>query len=272
MGLGRRNFARNLVQGIDFEPEYQDVLDYASLQGYTLPSSPINIRNNNRVKYLKSEGIWDELDLLYIFDQESGRDDFAKINYKSPSNYYLTAAPDFSEPTFTPNSGFKGGTGLGFNTGWNASLHAINFINNDASVFFKGFDFDLSGGGVLCGARTGNNTNQIMILEGTSNYVPRIATTAGGQGIALGDWNDHIIYTRGSNFRETYVNGVQDSIEFGINGPGSFSNLDLFILCLNESGVPSTENDMGVSYCGLGSNQASKAIEIYEIMSDIYTP
>lgn len=256
--------------GGTLDPDYQAVIDYAVLQGYTLPDSATQTRDSNRVANLKTEGVWSELDVFYIFEQSAGCSDFARINFKDPANFYLTAAPTYSIPTFEAGRGFKGGTSLGFNTNWNASTDAVNFLNNDNSFIFKGYDSVESGILYYAWARTTNNINQIGLAYSTSTFLHRIATTAGGLGSTFADTDNHQLWNRGSNFREIYENGSQVYTNSGINGPGAFSNLDLYLFCGNENGSTSGSCDQGFSYFGWGSDLSAKANEIYNIMNDTY--
>jgi hypothetical protein len=48
-------------------PDYQAVLDYATTQGYTLPSSGQQTLQNQLVVDLKDGGIWSKLDTFRVF-------------------------------------------------------------------------------------------------------------------------------------------------------------------------------------------------------------
>lgn len=63
---------------INYEPEYEAILQYAISNGYTTPKRNQNFLNNKKIKQLKSEGIFTELDILYNFKQQSGLEDFCK--------------------------------------------------------------------------------------------------------------------------------------------------------------------------------------------------
>jgi hypothetical protein len=55
VGVGRQRFAQG---GGGFDADYQAVLDYATTQGYTLPSSGQQTLQNQLVVDLKDGGIW----------------------------------------------------------------------------------------------------------------------------------------------------------------------------------------------------------------------
>ena len=68
VGVGRQRFG---VGGGGFDADYQAVLNYATSQGYTLPSASQQILQNQLVLDLKSGGIWSKLDSLqYLLPME----------------------------------------------------------------------------------------------------------------------------------------------------------------------------------------------------------
>jgi hypothetical protein len=85
-----------------FDADYQAVLDYATTQGYTLPSAGQQTLQNQLLVGLKNGGIWSKLDTFAVFATD-GDSDFALIDWKRLSDY--TA---INSPTFTSNQGFQG--------------------------------------------------------------------------------------------------------------------------------------------------------------------
>ena len=93
----------SIVQ-FEIDADYQAVLDYATTQGYTLPSASQQLLQNQLVVDLKSAGVWTTFDLLYLFASD-GNSDFATINFKNANNFQLIQV---NSPTFTTNVGFTG--------------------------------------------------------------------------------------------------------------------------------------------------------------------
>jgi hypothetical protein len=113
------------------DPDYQAVLDYATTQGYTLPSALQQLLQNQLVVDLKDGGIWSKLDTFGVFATD-GDSDFALIDWKRLSQY--TAV---NSPTFTTNQGFTGdGISAYIDTNFNFTLNGINYTVNDASRYF----------------------------------------------------------------------------------------------------------------------------------------
>jgi hypothetical protein len=94
----------NRASGVKYDSDYQAVLNYATTQGYTLPSASQQIIQNQLVIDLKAGGIWNKLDVLYIFANDGGGD-FGTLNWKSPLANQATL---INTPTFTTNEGFMG--------------------------------------------------------------------------------------------------------------------------------------------------------------------
>jgi hypothetical protein len=114
-----------------FDADYQAVLDYATTQGYTLPSAGQQTLQNQLVVDLKDGGIWSKLDTFGVFATD-GDSDFALIDWIRLSDY--TA---FNSPTFTTNQGFQGnGTSAYINTNYNAQSDGTNYTVNNASTGF----------------------------------------------------------------------------------------------------------------------------------------
>ena len=93
-----------------FEAEYQAVLDKAILEGFSLPTDIVQIAQNNLVKGLKSNNLWDKFETFGFFTDSNS--DFARIDWKAPNNIYQS----FNSPSYNLSSGF----------GFNANNQYIN--------------------------------------------------------------------------------------------------------------------------------------------------
>jgi hypothetical protein len=85
------------------DPDYQAILNYATSQGYSLPSNVQQILQNQLVKDLKAIGVWGKLDIFYCFATDGDRD-FAKINWIDQA---FANATEVNNPTFVINKGFE---------------------------------------------------------------------------------------------------------------------------------------------------------------------
>jgi hypothetical protein len=123
VGIGRQRFGG----GGGFDADYQAVLNYATTQGYTLPSAGQQILQNQLVIDLKNAGIWSKLDTFAVFATD-GDSDFALIDWKRLSDY--TAV---NSPTFTTNQGFTGNAiDQTINTNIQMNTQLVQYKRNDA--------------------------------------------------------------------------------------------------------------------------------------------
>jgi len=125
IGIGRQRF------GDGFDADYQAVLNYATTQGFTLPSASQQELQNQLLVDLKAAGVWSKLDTFGVFATD-GNSDFALIDWKRLSQY--TA---INSPTFSSNGGFTGnGTSSYVDTNFNPSIGTNQFTLNNASRIF----------------------------------------------------------------------------------------------------------------------------------------
>jgi hypothetical protein len=270
---GRRYFARNLVRASSFSDEYEEILAYAVLQGYTLPSGGQNIINNNKISYLKSEGIWDQLDLLYVFNQESGLSDFCKINWVNPGSFTLYQNTPANVPTHIANTGFKGGGLKHFMTGFTPSVNAINLSRTNAALFSKWFDVPntFSQQFNAFGARNSNNQAQIWMADFNASIIlPRLFIS--NTGSRASNSNIHYLFIRTSiDFRGYYDNTLTITNSDGVNV--GMTSKELVLLGFNENGTISGSIESGgLKYLGLGAGSVieSKRSELLQIMNETY--
>jgi hypothetical protein len=153
-----------------FDADYQAVLDYATTQGYTLPSESQQLLQNQLVVDLKDGGIWSKLDTFAVFATD-GNSNFALIDWKRLSQY--TAV---NSPTFTTNVGFSGNaTSAYVNTNFNPSTSGVNYTSNNASrIMYGDLPSDSSypesaGGGTDNLTRSLNSNNRQRINQGSAN-------------------------------------------------------------------------------------------------------
>jgi hypothetical protein len=125
------------------DADYQAVLDYATTQGYTLPSAGQQILQNQLVIDLKDGGVWSKLDTFAVFATD-GNSDFALIDWKRLSQY--TAV---NSPTFTTNQGFRGNALSSYvDTNFKPSVNAVNMsINSSSFNIYQRIDPLSTGGG-----------------------------------------------------------------------------------------------------------------------------
>jgi hypothetical protein len=239
---------------INYEPEYEAILQYAISNGYTTPKRNQNFLNNKKIKQLKSEGIFTELDILYNFKQQSGLEDFCKINWVNPGVYNATQST-LLMPTFEPDKGFKGTNSTYFFTNYIPSVNASNALLNDMGIFFKTYD-EVSG--VVAGTRDGGGNNFVFRKLGFGS-VTQLCVSTGGGGVSLFTDNSHILHVKSGITHSYYVNGsLNTSATYSSTTLSSFQ-LTLFAWNLGNlptsgASTPSQFFTGGIEYFALGSS------------------
>jgi hypothetical protein len=140
-----------------FDADYQAVLNYATTQGYALPSAGQQTLQNQLVVDLKAGGIWSKLDTFRVYATD-GDSDFALIDWKR-----LIDCTAVNSPTFTTNSGFNSnGTSSYIDTNYNPTLNGVNASLNDLSIGFWENAVTITGNGVYSG---GDDGSQDILLS-----------------------------------------------------------------------------------------------------------
>ena len=129
MILATHGIVGSSIVQFSFDADYQAVLDYATTQGYTLPSAGQQALQNQLVVDLKDGGIWSKLDTFAVFATD-GNSDFALIDW-----IRLTQYTAYNSPTFTANEGFTGnGTSSYIDTNFSLSNLATKLITNQENI------------------------------------------------------------------------------------------------------------------------------------------
>jgi hypothetical protein len=136
--------------------EYQDILDEATLQGYTLPSAADQITQNQMIVDAKASGVWSKMDLLYIFTLSGGAD-FKKINWKNPTGVKITEYNNTVSPTYD-SSGVQQPTGRSRLNLGHTFLSLTNYQQNSASYFID-VTVAYTSASVMLGSQNGSTYN-----------------------------------------------------------------------------------------------------------------
>ena len=128
IGVNRQRFRGGGGGGGAFDADYQAILNYATTQGYTLPSAGQQVLQNQLMLDLKAAGVWAKLDTFAVFATD-GDSDFALICWKR-----LVQMTAVNSPTFTSSQGFQGnGTSSYIDTNFNPATQGVNFRDDNAS-------------------------------------------------------------------------------------------------------------------------------------------
>jgi len=259
--------------GFEYEPEYLAVLSYATSQGFTLPKRDQNNKNNRKIKRLKEEGIFTELDVLYNFKQAAGLANFSTINWVNPGTYNVTQSSPSLVPFFEADRGYKGNQNSGsyFSTNYIPSTNATNAILGDVGVFFKTYD-EISGS--VAGTRNSSFNNFAIGKSTVSDSTTFLHGTTGGGNLtrvaALIQSNpaSHIVHAKNNDTHSYYLNGVFTASSIYSSTSSFLSTFELTVFANNLAGTPSTLFTGGIEYFGLGSSYVKdKAAQLTSIFS-----
>ena len=236
--------------GVAFTDEYKAVLNYATTLGYTLPSAPQQILQNQLIVDLKSAGVWNKLDSFRVYATD-GSSSYALIDWKR-----LVLCTAVNSPTFTTNVGYKGnGTSAYINSNFTPSTDGVNYTSNSASIFV--YIGSLRTAGQIQAYQGNTGVNQSLISAGSpafgENYIngvdPVINVTT-GIGFQL-------VNRLNSNTLSVYFNGILQNTNSSSIATG-LSNMSLWEFGANDGATGFLFSDVGNAIIGYGANLTSE--------------
>jgi len=142
----------------DLDPDYQAVLDYATLQGYILPSETVKTAQNNFFLDLKSFSLFSKLDSFSIFASD-GDSSFALVDMKK-----LITKTAVNSPTFDSNIGFTGnGTSSYIDFNFSPANSGNYAISNSSVGVYYGNVLTRENNGIGLGLRQSTNNNSTSV-------------------------------------------------------------------------------------------------------------
>ena len=195
----KSNAGETLLSGGGFDTDYQAVLDFATSEGDTLPSSSQQVIGNALVVQLKNIGVWNKLGSLAMFATD-GDDGFSLIDWKRLAKMTIEGTV-----VRTQNEGWKGnGTDGAIDSGYKLQdLTQFDPSNRLGSFGAWAFDRKEDGSTVLCGDEKGIN----QIVGGAFDDIQGTRSGVFDQSSGLYHMN-----IDGTNAKQ-FINGVQVETE-----------------------------------------------------------
>lgn len=228
---------------IIYDSNYLTVINYATTQGYTLPSLSQRIKQSNLLTDLKTAGVWNKLDTFANFATD-GDSNFALIDWKRLS--LLTAV---NSPSFTTNEGFMGnGTSSYIDTNFNPSTQSTNYVTNNASRYmylFSGTTAQRIDGNSIDtnNIRLGSYNNQkinsgsVNLMNSAFNYT----TTKGMKSIHRTSSTAITLYNASVGENRTLLStGLPNATQWVLRQGGIYVNAKMSMYAMGASMV--TEN------------------------------
>jgi hypothetical protein len=248
-----------------YDTDYQAVLDRATTLGYTLPSDPQKLIQNNLVLGLKSNGIWSKLDVFYVFAND-GSQQFGTLNWKNPNLYQNTLV---NSPSFTTNQGFaSNGSSSYINTNFRLQTNGVNYQQNSASFGYYIF----SGGSVDSTARLGVRTgfNNQHTYEFRNRFVDINTNSQTNIGTSTPD-GFRLFNRSNSTTTNRYLNGTLNGTSSAVSSTPS--DALFYILALSNNGTPilfSTSTEI-MSVVFIGGDLSSEQSDFNTIITNYMT-
>ena len=93
-----------MVSNGGFDPDYQNLLNFAVANSIPLPSPSEQIMNNATLRDAKATGVWQKSDVFYVMINV-GSSAFATLNWKNPASFRLAIV---NTVTWNNTTGFQG--------------------------------------------------------------------------------------------------------------------------------------------------------------------
>jgi hypothetical protein len=254
---------------VEFDEDYQAILDYAEGQSYDLPSEDQQELQNQLVLDLKAAGVWGELDLLYVFATDGDRD-FAKINWIDPGNFDCS---ETNNPAHITNVGFDfNGIDNYLDTGWIASDDAVQYTLNDASLFLYINNEISTSSDFETGVQQTGSIETLLAVKSigqTHAFNINAASTAlrGSSVSSIG-----LFHTQrtASNAMRIFKGGSQvgtDSTEASTSVPSSRT----FTIGAARSSTVTGFSDAQIGFYGIGASLSGKESSLNTVWNDYFT-
>lgn len=212
-----------------FDEDYQAVLTFATSNSIDLPLFPQRVKQNQLVLDLKAGGAWNQLDVLYIFANNSGTQ-FATINWKNPNSNRATIVPTLN---FTDNVGFNNtsGTGGGYlNTNYTPTGSG-NYKANTAGRYIW---INATSGSLAFDGVNATNANRMTLATSSPQYINSETSSGGGNETYTTTRGIKSIQRLASNDFRTYNGKIQASL-VSTNATTSVGARSQFVLRSNAS-------------------------------------
>ena len=272
MILSTHGIVGSISGGGGFDADYQAVLNYATTQGYTLPSTGQQTLQNQLVVDLKTDGIWSKLDTFGVFATD-GSSDFALIDWKRLSDY--TA---INSPTFTINQGFTGnGTSSYIDTnfqpinGTNYAQNSAHFMvycyaNDSASTYYGGA-LDTTPSVIRSlnfGGRDGSNRFSTVAINSTSSDVTATNSVVDDTGFNL------ITRTNSTTVKAYKDNTLINTFTNSSSLTSYQLARNIFLLARNLNGAANSFATRKLSIIGIGNDVDLLSNNYYTIVDNYY--
>lgn len=157
IGLTSNLFASPKISVSGLSSEYETYLLGGKINGSNVPNRSLQIKQNKCFIELKQSGIWDKMDVLYLFTgNDASMKIFSKVNAKDPLQFFITENQSVGNTLLYENKGWSfPGITSDLTTNFNPALATFNYTVNSAGRYGWIIDysnsfgvFDANAGGI----------------------------------------------------------------------------------------------------------------------------
>lgn len=221
------------------------------------------------IKQLKANGNWSELDRLWLHATQIQQ--HARVSIVNPSATKITEG---NSPTWSAGQGYTGNaSNMYLNTNYNPVTNGVKYTLNNASLgYYSTNDTAPSGSQVDMGSLLGTAIISLFTRTSSNTFTSFLHQTAatGTNGTNADTKGFFAARRTGSTATAVFKNGT--SIGTGTPASNSIPNLDIFILCRNNSGAPNffSGRRVALSFTGSGAiNQTTFYAAVQTLATDL---
>ena len=240
------------------------LLAQAAIDGYTPPSGDSLTILNNLIVYLKAQGLWTLIDVLWL-PATNGDSNFACYNLKDPTNHNLTK---MNSPLHTSLEGFTGNGGY-LDTNWIPETDGVNFTLNSGSI---GAYIRTNSDNTLFGTRNNSSSRQIRLIvngQAGTNFMA-LNSANNNMGVDNTGLGLHWVNRPDSSTLDYYHNAslITNRTQSTVNVP---SRSLLLLAGRGSSGSATDLSPDQLSYAFAGADLSSKKYEVHSAIQTYMT-
>jgi hypothetical protein len=250
----------NSNSGYVWDADYQAIINEATTQSYTLPTSGQRVNQNKLMIALKDGGIYSKLDIMYMFAND-GSQEFATLNWKNPTTFQASL---INAPTFTSDLGFNSDGATAYvDTNYNIVTSRINASLLQAH----------------CAWVTRTSPTAIRVIRGvpSSNNIERITSASSGllRFHVTGGSVSPSLDTRSTTFCALIKSGSSTDVRARVNGAfsnhtGNAASDTSEDVALLRSGSSYPGTDIRISFFSEGGTLSDTEAVAYETAINTY--
>ena len=239
----------NAASSNNYASEYQAILDEATTQGYTLPSTADQDLQNQIILSVKASGVWAKSDLILYF-KGSGDKNFKLINWKSPTGLKATEESYGGALTWS-STGVKGDGLAVINTHFDLTSGGLNYAQNNAGFYIEVSQAYTTKYNLFGGDNVALSTAFQRPLINSDGSLPPVFTFPGTGLLGVS-----------RNNATSYIASVGSILTTLTQNSGSVTNQELKVLGFGNGTSIGVRFDGEVTYTIVGGDMSDKLSDI----------